>query len=95
MHIAFLILAHDRPEQAAELARTLVAAASDGVALIHYDVRSPAEEFERLRAAVGGEPRIRLVARRAAGRWGSFGLVEAPLNALAEIEAEKGSSPTT
>lgn len=88
MKIAFLILAHDHPEQVAELARTLVGAASDGVALVHYDVRSPAEHFERLRAMVAGDPRIRLVARRVAGRWGSFGLVEAPLNALAEIEAE-------
>lgn len=86
MKLAFLILAHDRPEQAAELARTLVAAASDGVALVHYDVRSAPAEFDRLAAAVADEPRIRLVTRRAAGRWGSFGLVEAPLNALAEIE---------
>lgn len=87
MKIAFLILAHDRPEQVAELARTLVAAARDGVALVHYDVRSAPAEFETLRQAVAAEPRIRLVAKRAAGRWGSFGLVEAPLNALAEIEA--------
>ena len=42
----------------------------------------------RSQAAVAGEPRIRLVAKRAAGAWGSFGLVEAPLNALAQIEAE-------
>lgn len=87
MKIAFLILAHDRPEQAAELARTLVGAAADGVALVHYDARSAPAELARLGAAIAGEPRIRLVARRAAGRWGSFGLVEAPLNALAEIEA--------
>lgn len=87
MKIAFLILAHDRPEQVAELARTLVGAAADGVAFVHYDVRSPADDFARLAAAVAGEPRIRLVAERVAGRWGSFGLVEAPLNALAEIEA--------
>ncbi len=40
------------------------------------------------RGAVAGEPRIRLVAKRVAGRWGSFGLVEAPLNALAQVEAE-------
>lgn len=88
MRLVFLILAHDRPEQALELARTLVAAASDGIAVIHYDVRAPAADFALLEAAAAAEPRIRLVAKRVAGRWGSFGLVEAPLNALRQIEAE-------
>lgn len=88
MRLVFLILAHDRPEQTLELARALVAAASDGIAVIHYDARSPAAELVRLEAAAAGEPRIRLVAERVACRWGSFGLVEAPLNALRQIEAE-------
>ena len=79
MKLSFLILAHDRPEQAAELARTLVAAARDATAFIHFDVRAPGPSFAALAAAVAGEPRIRLVAKRAAGAWGSFGLVEAPL----------------
>ncbi|WP_246400027.1 beta-1,6-N-acetylglucosaminyltransferase [Amaricoccus macauensis] len=87
MRLVFLILAHDRPEQTIELARSLVAAASDGIAVIHYDARSSAADHARLEAAAAEEPRIRLVAKRAAGRWGSFGLVEAPLNALREIEA--------
>ncbi len=88
MKLSFLILAHDRPEQAAELARTLVAAARDATAFIHFDVRARPVDFAALAAAVGGEPRVRLVAKRAAGAWGSFGLVEAPLNALAQMEAE-------
>ena len=88
MKLSFLILAHDRPEQAAELARTLVAAAGDATAFIHFDVRAPGPSFAALAAAVAGEPRIRLVAKRAAGAWGSFGLVEAPLNGLMQIEAE-------
>jgi Core-2/I-Branching enzyme len=92
MRLLFLILAHDRPEEAAELARSLVAAASDGTALIHYDARSPAREFEALAAAVAGAPRIALVEKRVACPWGSFGLVEAPLNALAEVEA-RGPMP--
>lgn len=87
MKLLFLILAHDRPEQAAELAHLLVAAAHDGVALVHFDARAAAADFETLRAAVAGEPRIRLVAKRVACRWGGFGLVEAPLNALGEAEA--------
>lgn len=89
--LLFVILAHDRPDQVLELARTLTAAARDATALIHFDVRAPAADFARLAAgipdpAAGG--RIRLVEKRAAGRWGSFGLVEAPLNALAQAEAE-------
>lgn len=88
MRLVFLILAHDRPEQTLELARALVAAASDGVAVIHYDARSPAADYARLAEAAAAEPRIRLVAARVACRWGSFGLVEAPLNALRQIEAE-------
>lgn len=87
MRLAFLILAHDRPGQTLELARALVAAASDGVAVIHYDARSPEAEFRQLAEAAAAEPRIRLVADRVACRWGSFGLVEAPLNALKEIGA--------
>ena len=47
MKLSFLILAHDRPEQAAELARTLVAAARDATAFIHFDVRAPEAEPSR------------------------------------------------
>ena len=88
VRLSFLILAHDRPAQAAELARTLVEAARDATAYIHFDVRARPTDFAALETAVAGEPRIRLVAKRAAGAWGSFGLVEAPLNALAQIEAD-------
>jgi hypothetical protein len=88
MKLLFVILAHDRPGDAAELARTLVAAASDGRALIHFDARAEAAAFAALGAAVADEPRIGLVAQRVACRWGGFGLVEAPLNALAQAEAE-------
>ena len=88
MRLLFLILAHDRPEQTVELAQTLVEAARDGVAMIHYDRRSAAAELAVLRRAAAAEPRLRLVEKRVACRWGGFGLVEAPLNALAQAEAE-------
>ena len=88
MKLLFVILAHDRPADAAELARTLVAATSDGRALIHFDARASAAAFEALGAAVADEPRIGLVKKRVACRWGGFGLVEAPLNALAQAEAD-------
>jgi len=88
MRLLFLILAHDQPDQVLELAQSLVGAARDGIALIHFDARSAPGAFEVLRAAAAAEPRIRLVEKRVACRWGSFGLVEAPLNALTQIEAE-------
>lgn len=87
MKLLFVILAHDRPEDAAGLARTLVGAAADARALIHFDARAGAAGFAALAAAVADEPRVGLVAKRVACRWGAFGLVEAPLNALAEAEA--------
>src|SRR5687768_16111342 len=92
MRLLFLILAHDRPEQTVELAKTLVEAARDGVAMIHYDRRSAPAELAVLRRAAAAEPRLRLVEKRVACRWGGFGLVEAPLNALAQAEAE-GMAP--
>jgi len=92
MKLLFVILAHDRPADAAELARTLVAAGSDARALIHFDARASAAAFAALAAAVADEPRIGLVEKRVACRWGGFGLVEAPLNALAQAEAE-GQAP--
>ena len=36
LRLAFMILAHDQPAQAAELARTLVAAGHDITAFVHY-----------------------------------------------------------
>ena len=49
MKLLFLILAHDRPEEAAELARTLVAAATDAGALIHFDARAGRRPSRRSR----------------------------------------------
>ncbi|TNC44206.1 beta-1,6-N-acetylglucosaminyltransferase [Rubellimicrobium rubrum] len=88
MKIAFVILAHERPQHVMELCEVLVASTTDAVAFIHYDLRSPDADYETLKAAVAQNERIRLVHARVAGRWGSFGLIEAPLNALAQVEAE-------
>lgn len=87
MKLLFLILAHDRPVEAAELARVLADAATDGRAMIHFDAASPDAEFAALAAAVAGAPRVALVRDRARCGWGTYGLVQAVLNALAEIEA--------
>lgn len=87
MRLLFIVLAHDQPGQCAELARTLVATASDAQVMIHFDQQAPAELFLELERAVAGEGRIHIVKGRVRCSWGSFGLVEAPLNALAEARA--------
>jgi hypothetical protein len=85
--LLFLILAHDRPADAAALARTLTAAASDGRALIHFDAGAPDDAFAALRAATADAPRVGLVRRRVRCGWGTFGLVQAVFEAFAQIEA--------
>ena len=54
MKLLFVILAHDRPAEVAELARTLVAAGSDARALIHFDARAEARAFDGARGGGGG-----------------------------------------
>ncbi len=88
--LLFVVLAHERPDDVAQLARTLVAAASDATVMIHYDARAPQADFDRLSEAVAGtaDGRLRLVTQRVACRWGAFGLVEAPLAALTQARDE-------
>lgn len=92
MRLAFLLLAHDRPEAVAELARTLTAAATDGSALIHFDAAAPAAAYEALRAAIAGDPRTRLARERTRCRWGDWSLVQATLDGLAQIRQD-GPAP--
>lgn len=82
MRILFVMLAHEHVAQAAETARTLVTTAQEAHALIHLDASCSASIEEELAECVEGEPRIALVQQRVACGWGSFGLVEAVLNAL-------------
>ena len=74
MRLLFLILAHDRPEQTVELAKTLVEAARDGVAMIHYDSRSApaargAARARRRRSRACGWSRSVSPAAGAASGW--------------------------
>lgn len=83
--IAYVMLAHEAPEQVADHARIITNADPTGIVYVHYDRRAPAEAFRRVLEALAGESRILPVAARVDCRWGTFGLVEAVLNALAEI----------
>ena len=87
MRLLFVILAHDRPEDASALARALTEGGTDARALIHFDLRADPALFARVEAAVADAPRVDLVRDRVATAWGEWGLVAAPLNALAQAEA--------
>ncbi|MDG4649989.1 DUF5928 domain-containing protein [Roseibacterium sp. SDUM158017] len=78
--IAFILLCHKEPETVVRQAERLTAS-GDGVA-IHYDARAPAEDFARLRAALGGNARVAFAARRVKCGWGEWSLVRATLNTL-------------
>jgi len=87
MKLLFVILAHDRPEEAAELAAALTEGATDARAIIHFDARADAALYDRLQAATAGFERVELVEDRVATPWGEWGLVQAPLNAMAQVRA--------
>ncbi|MEO0682129.1 MAG: beta-1,6-N-acetylglucosaminyltransferase, partial [Pseudomonadota bacterium] len=84
MKLLFVILAHDRPEEVVALAAALTEGGSDARALIHFDARAEASSWARLQAEAAGAVRVDLVEDRVATPWGEWGLVQAPLNALAQ-----------
>ncbi len=60
--IAFIILAHQRPEAVRRLAEFVAPEAE--AAAVHHDGRVPQAEFRSLQAAVGGDHRVLLLQRR-------------------------------
>jgi len=78
--IAFVLLCHKDAEAVARQVGHLTAA-GDCVA-IHFDARAPQSEFDRLRAAVKGNPNVTFAARRVRCGWGAWSLVEATLKAV-------------
>ena len=91
--LLFLLLAHDRPTELAELACTLVAAASDARCLIHFDANASDAAYAALQAAIADEPRVSTTARRRACSWGGFSLVAAPLDAMEEAAGWSDFTP--
>lgn len=87
MRILFVCLVHDRAADVAETTRALVSSAEDAVALIHLDNRCSPNVKGDLSTHIGGEGAVWLVNEGVACGWGSFGLVEAVLNALNQAEA--------
>jgi hypothetical protein len=89
VNIAFALLAHGSPRLVERLVRLLV---DEGhkVAL-HYDLKSPESEYQRLVEAFAGCDGVRF-ARRVEVRWAEWSIVEATLNCLDAI-AEGGWQP--
>lgn len=76
MHITYLILAHDHPDQLERLVRRLI---NDGPAqiLIHIDAKSDITRFRGISGSC-----VSFVEHRFPIYWGEFGMIEASLELL-------------
>lgn len=86
MKLAFVVLAHDRPDHLIELMESLVA--QGDYAVLHYDLNRPAAEVDIVKAHFDGHPRVFFADRVRCG-WGEFSLVQATLNGLLALRAAK------
>lgn len=87
--ITFIILAHENANHTAELARTLTEWDENAHAVIHYDLKSPAHEFEKLKGQFSAGSRVHFVTDRIRCGWGDFSLVDATVRALKLIRKNK------
>jgi hypothetical protein len=82
LRIAYIILAHDYPDQLIRLIERLT---TDGAEFfVHIDKKAPAEVFDRVVAAFRYAPYVHLVPRHRV-TWGRFSIVQATLEAIDEI----------
>lgn len=85
MTLGVVMLCHAALDRAAELARHW--ALHGCPVVIHVDARSPRDQFDRMRAALQDLPDIRFTARLPCN-WGTFGIVQATLDAAARMLAD-------
>ncbi len=78
--IAYILLCHKDPEGIIAQAVRLTAA-GDYIA-IHFDARSKAGDYERIRAALASNPSVVFARRRVKCGWGEWSLVAATLEAV-------------
>ncbi len=78
--IAFILLCHKDPDAIVQQA-TQLTAAGDCIA-IHFDARAPADQFERIRAGLAGNPNVTYARKRIKCGWGAWSLVQATLYAV-------------
>jgi hypothetical protein len=82
IRIAYIILAHHRPEATVRLVRRLHAPDHDF--FIHYNRRSPDAEFDRLAKELCALGNVRLLERHKC-TWGDAGMVRGALKGIAEV----------
>ena len=87
--ITFVILAHENASHVAELAHMLTGWDSEAHAVIHYDLKSPAAEFAKLKDEFAASNRVHLISDRLKCGWGDFSLVEATVRALKVIRRDE------
>ena len=87
--IAFIILAHEYPDDVAELAIILTSYAKDTHVIVHYDVNSPLKNFFKIKFRLINYPQIHVMEDRIKSSWGDFSLVKATVRALNFIRSEK------
>ena len=84
MTVAYLILAHHLPEQAARLARLIVRSSRKARVFLHYDAKSGPFDNQLL---AGGE-RITVIPDPLSVKWGDWSQVAAVLHCLTHIRTE-------
>jgi len=84
--IAYILLCHKDPDGIIAQAERFTEA-GDFIA-IHFDARAPRADYNRIRTALEGNPRVCFVAKRFKCGWGEWSLVAASLAAVeAALEA--------
>ncbi len=78
--IAFILLCHKNPDAIIQQAVQLTAA-GDFIS-IHFDARSPVEDYRRIRDALAGNPAVTFARKRVKCGWGEWSLVAATLEAV-------------
>jgi hypothetical protein len=79
--VAYLILAHQNPEQLARLVDSLPASSP---VLIHFDLRAPPAVYGRVVELLGARPGLQFV-KRAKSRWASMGIVKGEINLIQSL----------
>jgi|ERR1017187_2504872 hypothetical protein len=82
VRIAYIISAYQKPALLARLVRRLDS--PQDWFFIHYDLRSPEQEFHQLVEAFKDKPNVKLLPRHKC-RWGDFGHVLVSLKGIEEI----------
>ena len=82
--IAFILLCHKDPDAIIDQA-TRLTAAGDCMA-IHFDARAKREHFDRITAALKGNPNVTFARKRIRCGWGEWSLVQATLLAIEAAE---------